>query len=138
MINKTGLAVFILGLLTLSASHTEAKASFDSMNYSAVTLGASDQITLDKTKVRRVVNGKKVTLKRVSPTNLVMLYKLIGEIDLVNIHLLDAPTTRYRFDGAMLTTIEVQMGADVFRSVSFDHDNPPYQLKPLVDYLVSL
>jgi hypothetical protein len=126
--------------LLLSAKATgSAKLhnSFTGLTYSTVSMRSSQTITILDGIYRRYSNGEKVVGHRLAKSELSMLYQLVGSIDLSKINDLEVPSRRHRFDGAMLAVIEVQIGQEVYVSVPFDHDNPPSQLKPLVDQLLS-
>jgi hypothetical protein len=126
--------------LLLSAKATgSAKLhnSFTGLTYSTVSMRSSQTITILDGIYRRYSNGEKVVGHRLAKSELSMLYQLVGSIDLSKINDLEVPSRRHRFDGAMLAVIEVQIGQEVYVSVPFDHDNPPSQLKPLVDQLSS-
>lgn len=127
--------------LLLSAKATgSAKLhnSFTGLTYSTVSMRSSQTITILDGIYRRYSNGEKVVGHRLAKSELSMLYQLVGSIDLSKINDLEVPSRRHRFDGAMLAVIEVQIGQEVYVSVPFDHDNPPSQLKPLVDQLSSM
>ena len=127
--------VFIALLSAKAIGSAKLHKSFAGLTYSTVSMRSSQKITILDGIYKRYSNGEKVVGHRLAKSELSKLSQLVGRIDLSKINDLEVPSKRYRFDGAMLAVIEVQIGQKVYVSVPFDHDNPPSQLKPLADHL---
>ena len=132
------LLVFIALLSAKAIGSAKLHKSFAGLTYSTVSMRSSQKITILDGIYKRYSNGEKVVGHRLAKSELSKLSQLVGRIDLSKINDLEVPSKRYRFDGAMLAVIEVQIGQKVYVSVPFDHDNPPSQLKPLADHLSSM
>ena len=132
------LLVFIALLSAKAIGSAKLHKSFAGLTYSTVSMRSSQKITILDGIYKRYSNSEKVVGHRLAKSELSMLSQLVGRIDLSKINDLEVPSKRYRFDGAMLAVIEVQIGQKVYVSVPFDHDNPPSQLKPLADHLSSM
>ena len=63
--------------------------------------------------------------------------EIIAKIDLSIIGDLKAPSSKRFFDGAMHTEVSIKVGNKLYTSTTFDDDNPPEALKPLVILLKS-
>ena len=130
--------VFIALLSAKAIGSAKLHKSFAGLTYSTVSMRSSQKITILDGIYKRYSNGEKVVGHRLAKSELSKLSQLVGRIDLSKINDLEVPSKRYRFDGAMLAVIEVQIGQKVYVSVPFDHDNPPSQLKPLADHFSSM
>ena len=64
--------------------------------------------------------------------------KLLEPINLKNLPNLKSPTNRRQFDGAAFAQLTVIQNGDTIQSSSFDHQSPPAEIKPLVEYILSI
>jgi hypothetical protein len=99
---------------------------------------SSDEVLVSGRIFKRVINNRRSAERQLKTTELLLISRLVEDLDLTLINDLDVPSKRHRFDGAMLALVKVQIGEKIYESVPFDHDNPPEQLRPLVDYLISI
>ena len=51
---------------------------------------------------------------------------------------LKSPTNRRQFDGAAFAQLTVIQNGDTIQSSRFDHKSPPEDIKPLVEYILSI
>ena len=63
------------------------------------------------------------------------LIDLIKKIDLQNISNLKAPSNKRAFDGALHATLSIKTESNNYISSQFDDDNPPKELKVLIDIM---
>lgn len=63
---------------------------------------------------------------------------MISKIDVKTLQRLKPPSTNHTFDGAPHATLSLRNGDLEVMSPTFDHGNPPKELKPLVNKLLSL
>lgn len=49
-----------------------------------------------------------------------------------------APSTNYTMDRVPLAHLTISVGNKKYNSNSFDHGNPPLEIKPIVNYMISL
>ena len=118
----------------------------DSVVYKAITRGNSESIVISRDERPNVYkanlvhekNNQQVFKKKFKNKDFKHLYKVLKKLDLNSIDTLTAPSKKHQYDGAMLTTIEIGYGKEVYKSVPFDHGNPPKELKELLDYVKSL
>ncbi|MBC8643403.1 hypothetical protein H9W95_02760 [Flavobacterium lindanitolerans] len=62
---------------------------------------------------------------------------LLAKVDRANIQNLKAPSEKRFYDGAMIAGLTVIYKQDTYRSASFDHGNPPKEIKKLVEKIIS-
>ncbi|MBQ4820006.1 DUF4377 domain-containing protein [Aquimarina sp. MMG016] len=62
----------------------------------------------------------------------------IKKIDIKNISELKAPSEKRTFDGAAHAQLKIIVGDQTYTSSSFDHGNPPEEIKALVNTILSL
>lgn len=135
--------LLLVGCFFLSGCPPHPKYQFNKIAYKAFSRGSSESIVIEKNqnnyakaRLIHLKNGKEVLNKRFGKFR--SLYKVTKNITVEEIDKIKVPSKKYQFDGAMLTTVEFSILDKVYRSSSFDHDNPPEELKPLIDYLKSL
>ena len=64
--------------------------------------------------------------------------KLLSQIDLEKLPNLESPTNYRQSDRAAFARLTVIQKGDTIQSSSFDHKHPPEEIKPLVEYILSL
>ena len=129
----------VVVMLTYSATSCAAfQKSFNNLTYSAVSMTSSDEVLVAGRLFKRVINNRRSAERQLKTAELLLISRLVEDLDLTLINDLDVPSKRHRFDGAMLALVKVQIGEKIYESVPFDHNNPPEQLRPLVDYLISI
>ena len=64
--------------------------------------------------------------------------QLLAEINVVTLPNLKSPTNFRQYDGAPFAQLSVIQKGDTIQSSYFDHKYPPAQIKPLVEYILSL
>ena len=62
----------------------------------------------------------------------------LERINLKKMKELKAPSNKKNFDGALHARVIVVFPSQTFTSVNFDHGNPPEQIAPLVNTMLSL
>lgn len=124
--------------LVFSCSSIEQKAVFQKIKYKAMTRGYSTEIVLQEDTLKYFKNTKENPSLRLTKEVKDSLYNLIKKINLNTINQLKAPSNKYQFDGAMYTTVEVILNGKTYTSNGFDDDNPPKELIPLINFLLTL
>jgi hypothetical protein len=51
---------------------------------------------------------------------------------------LEAPTKKHQFDGAMAASLKITVDGKEYQTVTFDHGNPPAEIKPLVEKIIEI
>jgi hypothetical protein len=121
--------------------HTQKKIEIaKKISYLAVSRGfylsvivGSDSISftnnrqVDSVVVYAIPHGEKETL-----TN------LINDIDETSLPNLEAPSTKHQFDGAAIAALEVTTANNSYKTIAFDHGNPPVSIKSLIEKMLSI
>lgn len=130
--------VLICFSLILSCSSIQQKTVFQKINYKAMTRGYSTEIVLQDNTLKYFKNTKENRSLTITEEIKDSLNTLIKKINLKTINQLKAPSNNYQFDGAMYTTVAVVLNGKTYTSSGFDDDNPPKELTPLVNFLLTL
>ena len=109
--------------------------------YTAITRGASKKVVVssydivtikDQDKTHAV--SKKLTAeewKKLSDA-----YKGIKNVSSINT--IEVPSVKHQFDGALAAILTITVGDEVYQTPTFDHGNPPAEVKELVDGIIKL
>jgi hypothetical protein len=124
---------FIVG-----CSSIQQKASFQKIIYKAITRGYSTDILIQENTLKYFKNTKEKGSLSLTKKIKDSLNSLLKKIEFKTINDLKAPSNKYQYDGAMYATLEIVWNGETFVSSGFDHDNPPKELIPLINYLLTL
>jgi hypothetical protein len=151
MINSLKLIVFVLllqvGCKSGSSSSAETKtqdlANVSVISLDAITRGKKEQVQVSSSELTCTSNGmnKSNMVKEHVMLNEKQWEKIreeIAKIDLKGMRQLEAPSTNYMFDGDMATTLSITIEKQTYTSSTFDKQNPPEELKYLVNYVYGL
>ena len=125
----------------LSKSTEKSTEQFQTtLIYSALTRGFIQELVVTKTNLTEFRDYEKQhpISRNLEPKKWENCLKLLKEIDLKNVPNLKSPTNRRQFDGAAFAQLTVIQKGDTIQSSSFDHKHPPEELKPLVEYILSI
>lgn len=127
-------------LMTETCSQNNEQNKDISFTYETMTRGSRANYTLNKEEIKAVKNLGTETKASAKMTakdwdNLIEKMK---EIDVPNINQLKPPSDKRTFDGAAHAILTIKIGDKVYTSNSFDHGNPPSQLKSLVKAILRL
>ena len=103
-----------------------------------MTRGYSTEIVLQDNTLKYFKNTKENRSLTLTEEVKDSLNTLVKKINLNTINQLKAPSNKYQFDGAMFATVAVILNGKTYTSSGFDDDNPPKELIPLVNYLLTL
>lgn len=81
-------------------------------------------------------NGETSKPKTCSETEWEKLVSAYKTIDAKAIPNLKAPSKKFMFDGAAIATLKITINDTVYTTESFDHGNPPKEIKALVDEIL--
>lgn len=128
--------VLIVGQLVFS----QEKINEFAFEYEAISRGFYQKIKVNK---GTLFFSEDRTVKKSSPLKLndkqwKKILKLVDEIKLKNLSTLKAPSEKRKFDGAAHAKLKVLYKDDLYESSSFDHGNPPIEIKDLVEYIIKL
>lgn len=123
-----------------AAKPVEGKVKYE---YKAYTRGAKIEIVIDD----RLLNGGKRNLGQ-SPVVIAPFYLTesewetllteTGKVGLDKLETLEAPTKKHQFDGAMGASLTITVDGKAYSTVTFDHGNPPDEIKTLVENIIEL
>lgn len=122
--------------------NTAKQASNLEFEYKAITRGTQLNVVISKAGIWvSTVRGNKPEAKKIDTVQwdeLVKLYNNNITEKKVKMEELDAPSKKHQFDGALAANLTIKSGEVTQTSVTFDHGNPPAQIKPLVDKIIQL
>ncbi|MDB9948159.1 hypothetical protein OAV61_05705 [Flavobacteriaceae bacterium] len=124
--------------LLVSCSSIQQETAIQKINYKAMTRGYSTEIVLQDNTLKYFKNTKENRSLTLTEEVKDSLNTLVKKINLNTINQLKAPSNEYQFDGAMYATVAVVLNGKTYTSAGFDDDNPPKELIPLVNYLLTL
>lgn len=127
-------------LLVLVFSNCKAQNNLEtlSIKYEAVTRGSA--IELEASAVQLVYKDVEVS-KIIRPTPSVFwngIKEIVGKMQMEEIESYKAPTNNRIRDAALHATLMITLGDKTYSSQTFDHGNPPEELKSLIDLLFKI
>lgn len=123
-------------LLIISLFSFDSNSDF-SISYVASTRGNSIELKIINSKLT-FTDSENSFEKTLTKSELKRIYKSLNKIDLKSIHTLTVPSSKSHFDGAMAANISIDYKGLKNESVTFDHGNPPKELKELTEYIFQL
>ncbi len=134
------LTLFLVLGFSNCASPKKTK-SLNSIKYSATTRGASILIQIQEgsftiQKINNIVQDQgESIIDPTTRTHWKELKRIVKTIPLDQITTLELPSAAFQYDGALATSLTIQIGDVQYISNTFDHKNPPKKLKELIDYI---
>jgi len=128
--------VLIVGQLVFSQERINEFA----FEYEAVSRGFYQKIRVNKEALvfSEDRNIKKSNAIKLNNKQWKKILELVDEIKLKNLSTLQVPSEKRKFDGAAHSKLKVFYKDDLYESSSFDHGNPPSEIKGLVEYIIKL
>ncbi len=123
--------LFLIGCASSKISNTNYEVI-----YEAQTRGNFEKIIFSNNKLQLSTRTDNKTVD-LSKEKISTINNVLSKIKLSEIAGLESPSNKRAFDGAMNATITIKREKETFTSSSFDHDNPPKELKELVNFLRS-
>ena len=128
---------FFLFLLLFNGCYSQQKMDTITINYEAVTRGSS--IILVATS--SLITYKDFEIDReIKPSSKEWetLIQLLNDINLSNIKNLTSPSSNSAVDAALQATLSIAKNSTTYTSQTFDHGNPPKELKPVLEKIFSI
>ncbi len=127
----------LLFIIVISSCSAQTNSDTMLISYEAITRGSSIKLKATSTQVS--YNGIKTT-KVFEPTYEYWsaLTALIQEINLSDLENFTVPSESNTVDAALQATLSIQVKNKTYYSQTFDHGNPPAELKPIIDKLFSI
>ena len=110
-----------------------------SIEYSAVSRGLYKQIQINK-KTISITNarGNTPNTHTCSESIWESIIKAVKPINVENIPHLKAPTQKRLYDGAAIAHLTISRASKTYKTVPFDHGNPPKEIEELVKEILSI
>ena len=107
------------------------------INYEAVTRGNSIEINtnLDSISFKNFNTLKKLKLNKKSKTE---LKKILSEINVLQLKNIKPTSSKSFTDRKLQATLKVIKGKETYVTQTFDHGNPPREIKALIDMLLKI
>ena len=129
--------VFLLLLFSIGNCKSQIESEIISIKYEAITRGSYIRINATS----NLFTYKDVeTEKQIQPTknNWKSIISLFEEINLSEMHRFSAPSEESAVDAALQATLSISTNNKYYQSQTFDHGNPPEELKGIIDKLFAL
>ncbi len=125
---------------TIAQNNTSNQNSINVIEYEAVSRGYFLAITIDKDSITKFKdrNRKESASVSCSLKDWNTIIADMKKIEFEKITDLKAPSDKRTFDGAAHAQLKITTSTQIYTSNSFDHGNPPQELKSLVDTILSL
>lgn len=129
-------------LLIVLAIVSSCNAQIDSQNmeiiYEAVTRGSSVALKATSTEIVYKDMAIDKTIRSVPKSFWKSIKDIVENMDIEEIGSFKAPSDNRIRDAALHATLKIIIGDKIYSSQTFDHGNPPKELKPLMDALFKI
>ncbi|MGS2725850.1 hypothetical protein ACU8DI_04525 [Psychroserpens sp. BH13MA-6] len=112
----------------------------DKITYQAATRGFFLKIWVegDTLSYTNDYNLQDVKTHKISEEQRTALNEKTSQFDMTKLSELKSPSESHQFDGAAIATFEATKGDETYKTNAFDHQNPPKEIKALVEKLLSM
>ena len=123
-----------------ATANAEKSATTLSFEYEAMTRGAYKKVvvTKDSTVTIKDRDMKDVVSKPTAKGDWDKLTAAAANVSLDGLNSLKAPSNKNHADAALAANVKVIKDGKEYRSATFDHGNPPAEIAPLVNKIVSI
>lgn len=127
----------LLFFLLINSCNSQNKADIITISYKAITRGGSIEInaTSELITYKDLENKKQLKPTSGDWKNLI---NLIEEINLSEMENFNPPSEDRYVDAALQATISITVSETTYNSQTFDHGNPPKELKEIIDKLFDI
>ena len=128
---------FIFSIVILSSCNAQTNIDELTITYEAATRGSSINLVATSTKL----NYTNFEIKKeiaVTSNFWNEITEITNKITLSNMSYLIPPSDGRAVDSALHATLSIRFDNKTYKSQTFDHGNPPKELKPLIDKLFSI
>ena len=110
------------------------------ISYSAHTRGFFQELILKQNSLTEFKDYEKLNAisSNLDAKDWKECLRLLDQINLKNLPNLKSPTNYRQYDGAAFAKLTVIQKGDTIQSSGFDHKYPPTEIKPLVEYILSI
>lgn len=135
-------AVLVLVLVSCAAKHKAGnKAELVSVAYKAMTRGTQKEILITDKNYTDITmrRGEQVEGKgSVSAAQWKAIVAETSKLDYSRLNSMNVPSAKHQFDGALAANLIITTADSTYQSVTFDHGNPPAELKPLLEAMAAV
>lgn len=126
---------------TAAAPSLQKESENITFEYTALTRGAYKKVIVTSYDIVTIKDHDKkdVVTKKLTAEEWKTLsnaYKAIPNV--AGINEIAVPSQKHQFDGALAAILTITVADQVYQSSTFDHGNPPAEIKPLVDGIIKL
>lgn len=135
------LAVAMIFGCSSSKSSSKFRGKEITFEYRAYTRGSSLNYVVNKDSVihKEEMRGETTTYKnKTQAEDWDELVAAIEKIDLEKLEAIEVPSKKHQFDGALAAMLRVTIDGKEYHSATFDHGNPPAEIKELVNNITVL
>ena len=124
-------------IITFGCSSAQVSTTNILIKYEAYTRGSFIEIT---TVLNTISLNSNEGLKEfeLSKKQKEEILKNLNEVDLINLKNFTPPSTKSYADAALQATLSISNNGETYKTQTFDHGNPPKELKPLIDFLFKI
>lgn len=123
-------------ILTISCSSHKVSDEII-ITYNASTRGKTIQVKISSKIIEKNENENKI--RRETPTSYWNeIKRLINKLNLEDINSFKPSSDKRLYDGALHATLNINLKSKVYESQTFDHGNPPKELKEIVEKVLNL
>ena len=128
---------FIFSIVILSSCNAQTNLEELTITYEAATRGSLINLVATSTKINYTdFETKKEIVVTSNFWN--EISKITNKITLSNMSYFTPPSDDRTVDSALHATLSIRIDNKTYKSQTFDHGNPPKELKPLIDKLFSI
>ncbi|HEY0045845.1 MAG TPA: hypothetical protein VGB44_03950 [Flavobacterium sp.] len=133
--------ILILAIIFANSCEEQLKdMETTAIEYTANTRGFFQQIIV-RDQIATISRDRdgiaKPEVIKISDADWKSLVAAFSKVDLEQIPSLKAPSEKRAFDGAAIANIRIRHKDKLYESTAFDHNNPPAEIKELVDKIVT-
>ncbi|WP_299673029.1 hypothetical protein [uncultured Tenacibaculum sp.] len=126
--------IILLSTVGCISQKDNQTSTISEVTFNAHTRGAMENINLiDNTVTYKDYNTTKTY--SITKDKKEQLLDLIKNLELKSISELKAPSDKRATDAALHASLQIRTTNETYISSDFDHDNPPNELKPIIDLL---
>jgi hypothetical protein len=125
---------YIAFILLFSNCTAQSNLTNVVIEYSAVTRGTSIEIKVTSKEIKYKKNEATKVVSLVAKQRKVF-EELLEKINLENLETFIVPTSNSHSDRALQAALKITKNEKIYVSQTFDHGNPPKELKTLLDWI---
>lgn len=133
-------AIVLLALFAVGcASALKKESDKISFEYEAITRGSYKKVIVKQDTVITIKdsNLKNVVTKGLKNGEWNSILNSLEGVDLDGLSEIKPPSVKHQVDAAPIANLKVIRGDQTYQSSSFDHGNPPQEIKDVVEKIIS-